>query len=266
MKSGIVKVWTAAFAFSMVGLSAPQAATINIVRDAGTLYNTNFGIRDNTATVGSDLDGAIITVEYAGGPSEQIVWDGPGTFFPEAGTGVFNEAGVEGYYNIPGWADGTDADLYLEWDGFEVTTTRLVTSISIDLTAASSVFDTIFTLGPSALSTTGSSFGFPFEIYSGGSALMGAITATYTGIVGLAGAAPAGDLFTTLTVDFSGLTAGGFLGELSFRSDMDTLRFAGDLELAVVPLPGSMAVLLGGLAVLMLFGTRFSGRSRFQAA
>ncbi len=237
-----LKFLKACVACAMVYLPAvgtAQAATVNIVRVADNPQETVYGIRDNTGTDGVDLDGAIFTATYADGTSEEIVWNALRTF----------------NYSIDGEAAGTDTYVYMSWDGFEMTTTRLLTSLLIQLAPASSVFDTTFIFDPDPASTPGSSFGYPFELYSAYSGLQGSITATYSGIVNMAGDVARGDLFTDMLVDFSGLSTGGILGAVSFRSDMDTLRYAGDLTpISPVPLPAGFWLLLAGMGGFVLSG------------
>jgi len=228
-----VKSFLAGLVLSVAGFETASAATVDIIRSASNPYESTHGLRDNTGTEGVDLDGALVTATYSDGSSEEILWEAQGIGWSNAG-----------------WADGEDAYLYMSWDGFEMTTTSLLASLNIDLFGASSVFDTRPDYDPDPLSTPGSSFGFPFEIYAGGESLLGAIAVTYTGIVNLAGAVAAGDLFTTMRIDFTALSTGGFLGNMSFRSDMDTLAVAGDLS--PVPLPASLSFLLIGLGGLGL--------------
>ncbi len=244
--------FTATAVFSL-NFNAVEAATIDIVRSGAELIESTHGLRDDTGTDGTDLDGAMITATYADGTSEQITWEGDPRIFtdPDGST----------YGSINGWARGADTDLFMSWDGFEMTTTSVLTSLSIDLAPASAVFDTTFIFDdndPNGESTQGSSFGFPFELYSGYENLEGAITATYTGIVNLVGDAPVGDLFTTMSLDFSMLLGGGILGDLGFRSDIDVMRNEGDLS--PVPLPTSLSFLLIALAGLGL--THLAGRRR----
>ena len=184
----------------------------------------------------------MITATYADGSSEEIFWEALLTYHSDGG----------GYYSIDGEADGGGMYMYMAWEGFELTATNRLTSLSFDASSSGSVFDTTYIFDPDPESTLGSSFGFPFEIYAGGDALEGNIGVTYSGIVSLGGAPAAGDLFTTMTVDFSGLAGGGFLGGMSFRSDLDTLQYVDDLTPSTVPLPASLPLLLIGLGGLGL--------------
>lgn len=246
---------TATAVFSL-NINAADAATIDIVRSGADQFESTYGLRDDTGTDGTDLDGALVTATYADGTSEQITWEGD----PR----IFTEPDGSTYGSIDGWARGANTDIFMSWDGFEMTTTSVLTSLSIDLAPASAVFDTTFIFDdndPNGESTQGSSFGFPFELYSGYENLEGAITATYTGIVSLVGDDPVGDLFTTMSLDFSMLLGGGILGNLDFRSDLDVLRTEGDLS--PVPLPASLSFLLLALAGLGLI--HLAGRRRVLA-
>ena len=250
MLRNIFKVSAAISVLQLFSVGAASAATVDIVRLANNPHNTEQGVRlyetgplagtINTGVEGDALGGSVITANYADGTSEEIIWEALRTFYPDPSGG---------YYSIDGEADGTDTYMYMSWDGFDLTADRLLSSLTIDLAPASVAFDTLLTYGDDPRSTDTTLYGFPFEIYAGGAALEGNITATYSGIVGLAGAAPTGDLFTTMTVDFSGLTTNGFLGDMSFRSDMDAMRVG---DLTPVPLPASLPLLLAGVAGLGL--------------
>ncbi|WP_108263169.1 hypothetical protein [Mangrovicoccus ximenensis] len=123
-------------------------------------------------------------------------------------------------------------------------------SLAIDLADANSVFD--LTNG-GRVGTPGSSLGRTVT-ETGDTILDGTVAATYSGIVSVGGAAAAGDLFTQLTLDFSGTAGGGLASGTSwnFIADTDTVR-PGDLQLAAVPLPAAalpFGLVLGGLAGL----------------
>lgn len=231
----------AAYAVYLSSFGAVQAATVNIVRDDAVRFETVHGLRTNTAADGNDIDGAQITALYADGSSEQITWEGDPSIWtnPDGST----------YGSTDGWARGDDVDMFMSWDGFEMSTTRLLTSLTIDMAPANAVFDTTFDFDHSGLSTVGSGHGYAFYLYDGYEALAGSITAQYSGIVNLVGEQAVGDLFTKMTVDFSGLEHGGIQGNLDFRSDIDMMRFEADL-ISPVPLSSSMSFLLLGLGGL----------------
>lgn len=227
---------------------AAQAATINVMRIDGGPYETNYGLHSNTGAEGHDLDGAQLTAEFGPNASESLTW--------MADPSIYTEPDGHTYGSINGFAHGDDINVFMSWDGFEMTTTSLLTSLTINLAPGNAVFDTTGTFDddPNGGSTLGSSYGFPFQLYDSFSSLPGSINVIYSGIVNVAGALPVGDLFTTMTLDFTGLQGGGLLGDLSFRSDIDAMRYYGDLS--PVPLSPSMAFLLMGLLGLGIMGSK----------
>lgn len=181
-------------------------ASIDIVRVDGTPRETDYGVRADTSSRGVDLEGAQITATYADGTTETLTWKA-----------------LDPY--TAGGASGKDIDMFFGYSWHELTTTKTLASLSIDLSPANSVFDTTTAMGddPSDPSTPGSLNGFPFKLGPGYEDTAGDITATYSGIVNLSGSAPVGDLYTTMTIDFSGLPGGGLLGRLDWNSDIDTM-------------------------------------------
>lgn len=192
--------------------------TIEIVRRDENPHETVNGIRADTASRGVDLDGASITATYADGSTETLTWRAldPYTF---------------------GGATGADIEMSFGFDWHELSTTKLLASLQIDLQPASSVFDTTLDseTSPGGNSTPTSLNGYPFRLspeYEDGA---GSLAATYSGIVNLAGSPAVGDLYTTMVIDFTGLPAGGLLGDLRWNSDIDTMRDPGDLVPAAAP-------------------------------
>ena len=175
-------------------------------------HETVYGIRDDTSSRGVDLEGARITLTYADGSVETLTWHA-----------------TDPYTN--GAAVGEDTQMSFGYDWHHLETTKPLATMEIDLQSASSVFDTTTTADddPNGGSTPTSLEGFPFRVESGSRDLAGDIEVTYSGIVNLAGSPAAGDLFTTMTVDFSDLPEGGLLGNLAWKSDIDTMREEGDL-------------------------------------
>lgn len=170
------------------------------------------GIRDDTSSRGVDLEGARVTLSYADGTSETLTW-----------------YATDPYTN--GAAVGDNAEMSFGFDWHHLETTKPLASMQIDLQPASSVFDTTTAAedAPDGGSTPGSLGGFPFRLGEESEDLAGDLDVTYSGIVNLAGSPPAGDLFTTMTVDFSDLPEGGLLGSLKWNSDIDTMQEEGDL-------------------------------------
>ena len=187
-------------------------SSVDIVRLNECPHETVHGIRADTTSRGVDLDGAQITATYADGSVEILTWQA-----------------LDPYTN--GGATGTNIDMFYGNDWHELSTTKLLKSLKIDLQPASSVFDTTFTNDddPSGGSTPTSKAGFPFKLSPDYDDMPGDISVTYTGIVNLTGSPAAGDLYTTMIVDFSDLPSGGLIGDLVWNSDIDTMRDPGDL-------------------------------------
>lgn len=254
-----------AAAFVGVGIfattSTAQAATVLVETKPGIAMVSQDGIRDDTGTRGVDMAGAIITVTFDDGSTDTKIWQ---AFNP------FTEGGVNG----DRWSlYQTDSDrVSIVADG------RVITRMVVDSSTSNStsnvgssipdVFEgaALFDISPAnedlgeAGSTSGSSFGFPFEFTNNEPACAGddCVIVTYSGEVSLAGQPAVGDLYTTMTVDFTGLDAGGFTGTSVYTTDMDVLRTRGDLRplSASVPLPAALPLLLVGLGGLRLLRRR----------
>ena len=186
--------------------------SINVVRLDENPHETVNGIRDDTNSRGVDLDGATITATYADGSTEILTWQA-----------------IDSY--TYGGATGTDIAMSFGYDWHELSTTKPLTSLQIDLQPASSVFDTTLDNDnyPVGNSTPSSLNGYPFRLAPEYEDITGDITVTYSGIVNLAGSPAVGDLYTTMTLDLSRLPGSGLLGDLRWSSDIDTMKEAGDL-------------------------------------
>ena len=170
------------------------------------------GIRDDTTSRGVDLKGATFTATYVDGSTEILTWQAldPYTF---------------------GGATGENINMSYGFEWHELSTTKLLTSLEIDLQPASSVFDTTLDMDdfPVGNSTPSSLNGYPFRLAPEYEDMPGELAVTYSGIVNLEGSPAVGDLFTTMVIDFSKLPEGGLLGDLRWNSDIDTMKDAGDL-------------------------------------
>ncbi|WP_299613167.1 PEP-CTERM sorting domain-containing protein [uncultured Tateyamaria sp.] len=248
MKRFYLSSGAAVAALVLSSLGTANASTISIVRHNDAEVEMVGGIRDDTSTYGSDLAGARIYAHYADGTNEEIIW--------ESHARTFVEPNGETWSTTEGGASGTDIDLSMTWDGFVVTTRNVLSYITIDLLNAGVVFDTTTTFdydwmgNPTNGSTLGSSFGYGFEYYDEYEPLPGHTTASYYGVVNEVGEEAVGDLYTTMTVDFSGMENNGIFGDVAFRSDLDALSIADGLS--QVPLPSSLSLLLLGLGGLGL--------------
>lgn len=190
----------------------PTQTEINILTNGSDAHETVFGIRDDTVSRGIDMDGAQITAIYADGSSETLVWQA-----------------LDRWTN--GGATGANIEMFYGWRDQQLTTSKLLTSLKINLKPSSSVFDMTLTAEDSTEGeNTPTSFeGFPFRLAPEFEQMGGRITATYSGIVNLIARPAEGDLYTTLTLDFSGLPDRGLLGSLQWAADIDTMRYSGDL-------------------------------------
>lgn len=186
--------------------------TIDIVTLDDDPHETEHGIREDTVSRGVDLDGAKITATYADGSIEILAWTAydPYTY---------------------GGATGADIEMSYGSSWHELSTTKLLTSLKIDLQPANSVFDITFDNDDDPLgdSTLSSKVGYPFQVSPDYDMMPGDIVVTYSGIVNLTGSPAVGDLFTTMIVDFSDLPSGGLLGDLDWSTDIDTMEVADDL-------------------------------------
>lgn len=224
----------------LCGAAAAPAATISIASEQGTLMSTEHGIRADTSTTGVDLAGMLLRVGFADGAVEDLVWEA-----------------YDPYTN--GGTTTTGFSLSASWDGFRLTTSRVVTSMTFFAATANSIFDILETSDGEEGATYSTKRGFPFEIY-GGDPVEGDIRVTYSNAVVLAGHPQGADAFTDMAVDFSGVEGGGFSGYLFFNSDLDTLAVAGDLVPVPVPLPAGAPLLLGALGGLALLRRRAKSR------
>ncbi|AGT09302.1 Hint domain-containing protein [Paracoccus aminophilus] len=186
--------------------------SIDIIRLAENPHETVHGFRADTVSRGVDLDGAKVTATYADGSTETLTWHA-----------------YDQYTN--GGASGENIEMSFGFEWHNLTTTKLLASLKIDLQPASSVFDTTTAsdTSPEGGSTPGSKEGFPFHVEPAYTNMGGSIAVTYSGIVNIAGSAAVGDVYTTMVIDFSHLPVGGLLGDLEWNSDIDTLEVAGDL-------------------------------------
>lgn len=181
-------------------------AQIDIAKNNNSHRLSEFGIRTDTSSRGVDLAGAKVTVVYTDGSSETLTWvaHDPYTF---------------------GGVSGEHVEMSFGFDWHQLKTTKPLQSFEIDLTDASSVFDTTLAADgePDDPSTPGSKQGFPFRLSPTSEDPGGVIQVAYGRPAGLDGNDPVGDLYTTMRVDFSGLPEGSFQGTLSWNSDIDTL-------------------------------------------
>jgi hypothetical protein len=175
------------------------------------------------ATTGADMAGLNVTATFSNGLSQSLAW---------AATGA-TSGGVTG----TGWSLSLTGDSFGGSWLFDFTTldaqlTRLVLDGSTGLT----VLDRS---NPNP-GTDGSANGADFT-FAGGTCGSCAATATYGGLTSIGAAAAVGDLFQSLTVDFTG--GSGPRTDWAFVQDTDNdSRFVPG-----IPEPETYALLLGGL-------------------
>lgn len=250
---------TAALSMAAIigSVTTTSATTVNVTTQTGTPYVSPVEVRADTGSRGVDLAGAQVTATYADTTREVMTWGALDAF-------------------TAGEARGTDFAIYMDFEGFDIRATKQLTQLRIDLSqsfsivdgSGRSVFDVLTADTGQPGNTPSSAFGFPvrfdnksFAQVSFFGALLpfgattvapeGSVTASYSGSVSIGAAPVQGDLFSTLEIDFTGLSDGYFVGDANFETDIDTLRVA-----APVPLPAGLPLLLLGLSGLALVRVR----------
>ena len=202
----------------VLGLASPSYAAVIIAFDNTTPYNTT--ALTGFQTSGDQMDGMRVTATI-GGVGDLALWaDTAPTCGGATGTG---------------WSLGECGDTFAST--WTLTSTPLISSLFIDAGAGDTVFDV---LGGAEFSP-GSALGRPFTVLGGGDPYD--ILVTYSGPVGIGGAAPAGDLYRFMRIAF---TNRDFAGTLTFQQDTDNLNLPGDIR--QVPEPAGLLLLGMGLA------------------
>lgn len=217
-----------------------QAATVNVVTDLTPALKTVHGVRANTSTSLLDLVGMLITVNYADGAREDLVWEDLGSW----------RGGIRG---------GGIGLNYVNW-GLSLSTDTRISSIGLNLAPANAFFDTLSLSEGSVGNTPGSKNGSPFRITGGDVADSDSVQVNFSSLLFLAGHLPGIDAFTNLLIDFSGVSGGGLLGRFSFAVDTDSLAVPGDLT--PVPLPNSLLLLLAAVAGLTMLRFKTGGKAK----
>jgi hypothetical protein len=207
-----------------LALTARAKADVTVQFDAGTTNYTT--ALTGYGTYGDMMDGMKVTA-YFSASSETATW---------ADTGY--HAGASSGTN---WSLSESGDT---WDSnwtLTNSTGQGIDRIFIDAGQGDTVFDTYF---GGAYGTDGSARGKDFSVTSGLGSLD--ITATYRDEVALTGQSPVGDLYRYLDIEFT--SAGGFPtgSTLTFITDTDNIKFAGDIY---IPAPGAIALGAIGLGL-----------------
>lgn len=247
--------FTVAIAALFCATSAAQAANVSIMTETGVAQETEFGIRTDTGTRGYELAGATVTATFDDGSSETRTW----LDFNSMSTGGVNGTQWSLFQTAIGAVNIVSNMRLMTGFVIDASTSLSVTPNFADpmtppIVQGASLFDISTANEGEPGSTPGSAFGSPFAFEPFGEP-SGDVVVTYSGAVNIKGQTAVGDLFTTMSVDFTGLDQGGFTGSATYTSDQDTLRFENDLMpvgVAAVPLPAGLPLLLAGLAGLGL--------------
>lgn len=205
------------------------------------------------------LDGARATVYYSDGSSDTALFVGAtsgGTRFSVARTGAFT---------LVAQSDGSSASA----PAFSISnrdSVRTLIGFAIDGAgdgAGHTAFDRGLGVVSTNPSTAGSSSGIDLSLdFTKRSFLTGTVAVSYSHPLGLAGAAPVGDLFRSVAVQMDLSTVVGLPPVTAFSAAFSSINFSTDIDavnhVAAAPVtePGAGALLLGGLAALRLRGRR----------
>lgn len=208
----------------------PAGGSVVVNYDPGTPQISGAASPDTVSTYGDMMAGMRVIASFADGTNESLVWGKTG----------FRAGGVFG----SGWSLTQSG--YVAEDPWVLTNLGglSITSLLLDAGPGNITFDTDFN-GRSG--TPGSNPGGSFEPV--GDHSMVDIVATYRDQVGVGTNPPIGDLFRHLDITFEG--AGLVPGStLRFNADVDNFKIVSSEPGAVVPEPGSWALMASGLGLL----------------
>lgn len=212
---------------------ASFAGLVTVNYETGSLYNTT--ALTGYMTHGDDMVGMEVTATFTDGSTEVLAW---------AATG-YNAGGVSG----TGWGLNVSGDTYSA-DWVLNSTTAEIDHVLVRAGPGDTMFDILAGTSSSDYGTDGSALGYAF----GNVRLSGAdldIVATYSDLCGVGGAAPVGDLYLTLAIDFQGTFVDN---TLRYRADTDNALYGGDIN--PVPEPSSLTLLCLGFLSLIGFAYR----------
>lgn len=232
----------AVLAFAVAPLSAQT-----IVVDNSTPYDASPGLTSYQTNF-NDLGGMVVDWTFANGNTGTGVWG-------SLGGGDWGVSGTN--FQLSG--NGSSDTFFSHW----TLEAKKLSSFTVYGAPGLGIFD----IWTSPTGTPGSDIGQPFDIEGFNGCGFFCIAygdqwntvATYSNPVGVAGAAPVGDLYATLNVAF-GTTFGtrncriGFFGcndyDINFLQDMDNAPAGGSIGIPqeTVPEPATMTLLATGLA------------------
>ena len=217
--------------FSLPLLGVAQGATVNIFENAGTVEYVD-SLTGHTTT-GYDMTGMEVTVNYSTGGSELVSWDAGGVGTGAIGTDwslTMNDPALSTFYHSH-WV-------------FDTSGNALIESIVLNGFAHNIIFDNdIDNMG-----TPGSDWGIPLQTdyYATATSYTGNINVTYFGDVAISGTTAFGDIFQGMSIQFADDAFGAG----------DTFTFYQDTDNIVDPVPEPGTILLFGVGVLGLVGSR----------
>jgi len=210
---------------SIVGTAS--AATVSVNTDNSTVLTTT-GLTQ-FATNGDDMDGMIVTAQFASGASQQLVW----------GTTGVNTGGATGSL----FSLTLSGDTFTQsWNLTNLNQDSALTNLTINAAPGNTVFDIIATPD----TTPGSASGLAFVDRS--ASVGGSISVLYSNPVALTGEDPLHDLYALLMADFATLNDGGLLFDTAYLFGADTDNSA--TRISSVPLPGALPLLMIALGML----------------
>lgn len=214
------KVKSLALAILLLGSTAANAAVVFGTSVGAPIYDLT-----TSATTGADMNGMTVYAQFANGDSQTLTWANSGT--------------TSGGVNGASWSLSLTGDSFMKSWAF--TNNKGSNLVALQMDGASKVvFDTTFN---GLVGTPNSDSG---KTFNANTSL--AYVATYSNLVGTMGNAPVGDIYQTLSVNFSG--AGGIGGNWIFNQDTDNV--------SVVPVPAAAWLFGSGLLGLAGFARKSS--------